>query len=310
MMEESHAKYLMSNDRDMLWGMVVTTAGYQNIPPQAEYPSRNHSARYLFSTEKGRILNEYQLVYITRGRGQFVSARQKECEIREGDMFLLFPGEWHSYRPDPQTGWHESWVGFTGPDIEKRVASRFFVREKAVFSVGIHEEICRLYRWAATVARQQGTGHQQILAGIVNLLLGFAYSEDRQMAFRDKNIDGQIAKAKILMQEHIEQNIPGEAIARQIGMGYSWFRRIFKEYTGFAPKQYMQELKISKSKELLTNSGMSCRQIACAVGFETPSYFNIVFKKKTGMTPSKYREFTQGSLLKPQNEQTIKSEYL
>lgn len=129
-------------------------------------------------------------------------------------MFLLFPGEWHNYRPDPHTGWHESWVGFTGPDIEKRVAARFFVREKAVFSIGIHEEIYHLYRWAATVAQQQGSGHQQILAGIVNLLLGFAYSEDRQMAFRDKNIDGQIAKAKILMQENIEQNLPGEAIAR------------------------------------------------------------------------------------------------
>ena len=306
-MEESHVKYLMSNDQDMLWGMVVTTAGHQNIPPQAEYPSRNHPTRYLFSTEKGRVLNEYQLVYITRGRGQFVSTRQKECEIREGDMFLLFPGEWHNYRPDPHTGWHESWVGFKGPDIEKRVAARFFVREKAVFSIGIHEEIYHLYRWAATVAQQQGSGHQQILAGIVNLLLGFAYSEDRQMAFRDKNIDGQIAKAKILMQENIEQNLPGEAIARQIGMGYSWFRRIFKEYTGFAPNQYMQELKISKSKELLTNSEMNCQQIAYAVGFETPSYFNIVFKKKTGMTPSKYREFTQGSLLKPQNELNLQS---
>ena len=112
-MEESHVKYLMSNDQDMLWGMVVTTAGHQNIPPQAEYPSRNHPTRYLFSTEKGRVLNEYQLVYITRGRGQFASTRQKECEIREGDMFLLFPGEWHNYRPDPHTGWHESWVGFS-----------------------------------------------------------------------------------------------------------------------------------------------------------------------------------------------------
>ena len=60
-MEESHVKYLMSNDQDMLWGMVVTTAGHQNIPPQAEYPSRNHPTRYLFSTEKGRVLNEYQV---------------------------------------------------------------------------------------------------------------------------------------------------------------------------------------------------------------------------------------------------------
>ena len=47
----------------------------------------------------------------------------------------------------------------------------------------------------------------------------------------------------------------------------------------------MQELKISKSKELLTNSEMNCQQIAYAVGFETPSYFNIVFKKKNRNDP-------------------------
>lgn len=298
-MEESHVKYLISNEQDLSWGLVVTTAGHQNIPPDAEYPSRNHPVRYLFSPEKGRVLNEYQLVYITRGGGKFVSSHQKETPIREGDMFLLFPGEWHNYRPDPQTGWQESWIGFSGPDVEKRAAARFFVREKAVFSVGIHDRVYNLYRWAATVARQQGSGHQQILAGIVNLLLGVAYSEDRQITFRDMNVDNQIAKAKILMQENIEKNLPGSVVARRVGMSYSWFRRIFKEYTGFAPNQYMQELKISKSKELLTNSDLSCQQIAYATGFETPSYFNIVFKRKTGLPPGKYREFTRGNRLHP-----------
>ncbi|WP_370520917.1 AraC family ligand binding domain-containing protein, partial [Bacteroides sp. 214] len=26
-------------------------------------------------------------------------------EVKEGNMFLLFPGEWHSYKPDPEVGW-------------------------------------------------------------------------------------------------------------------------------------------------------------------------------------------------------------
>ena len=193
-------------------------------------------------------------------------------------------------------GYTRSYGGF------KRVAARFFAREKAVFNVGIHEQIYHLYRWATTVAQQQGAGHQQILAGIASLLLGFAYSENRQTSFRDRHIDSLISQAKILMQENIEQNLPGKVVAQQIGMGYSWFRRVFKEYTGFSPNQYMQELKISKSKELLTNTDLNSQQIAYSVGFETPSYFNIVFKKKTGMTPSKYREFTQGDRLQPQNE--------
>lgn len=299
-MEESHVRYLMSNDQDTQWGLVVTTAGHQDIPPNTIYPSQNHPTRYLFSTEKGRVLNEYQLVYITRGRGKFISAHQKECEIKEGDMFLLFPGEWHNYRPAAKTGWHESWIGFTGEDIEKKINSRFFSLEKAVFRVGIHEQLYNLYYWATIVAQQQETGHQQILAGIVNFLLGIAYSKSRQMAFQDKQIRTLISKAKIIMQENIGQDFPGggKAIAQNIGVRYSWFRHIFKEYTGFSPNQYMIELRISKSKELLTNTDMTCQQIAYAVGFETPSYFTITFKKKVGSTPSEYREFTQGRFIK------------
>ena len=96
------------------------------------------------------------------------------------------------------------------------------------------------------------------------------------------------------MEENITSNLSCEEIAQNIGMGYSWFRRIFKQYTGFSPALYMQELKIRKAKELLTNTMSTCKEIAYEVGFETPSYFNSAFKNNTGMSPKKYREMTQG----------------
>ena len=104
----AHIKYLLANEQDNRWGVVVTTTGYQIIEPQTSYPPSNHPVRYLFSVEKGRLLNEYQLIYISRGDGQFVSASHKETSFEGGGKFiLLFPGEWHSYRPSPKTGWHE-----------------------------------------------------------------------------------------------------------------------------------------------------------------------------------------------------------
>lgn len=110
----AHIKYLLANEQDNRWGVVVTTTGYQIIEPQTSYPPSNHPVRYLFSVEKGRLLNEYQLIYISRGDGQFVSASHKETSFEGGGKFiLLFPGEWHSYRPSPKTGWHEYWIGFT-----------------------------------------------------------------------------------------------------------------------------------------------------------------------------------------------------
>ena len=44
-------------------------------------------------------------------------------------MILLFPGEWHSYYPDRETGWDEYWVGFRGIHIDKRVEKKFFTKE-------------------------------------------------------------------------------------------------------------------------------------------------------------------------------------
>lgn len=279
--------------------MVVSTTGYQNIEPNTPYPAGDHPVRYLFSTEKGRILNEYQLVYISSGQGSFISNEQKKVDIKEGYMFLLFPGEWHNYSPDKETGWREYWIGFNGINMDHRVEAEFFSKQKPIFNVGIHEEIINLFILAVKTAKEQKAGFQQILAGVVNLLLGFAYSENRQLTFEDMKVTNQINKAKMIMHENAQTEISCEEVAQSVGMGYSWFRRIFKQYTGFAPAQYMQELKINKSKELLTNTALTCQEVAFEMGFETPSYFNIIFKKKTGMTPQKYRAQTQGKKCAP-----------
>ena len=93
-------KYLAISARDEEWGIVVTTVGYQFIPPKGIYPSSKHPDSYNFKPQTGRILNEYQLVYITKGSGYFSSQSCKKQKIKAGTMILLFPGEWHSYYPD------------------------------------------------------------------------------------------------------------------------------------------------------------------------------------------------------------------
>lgn len=76
----------------------------------------------------------------------------------------------------------------------------------------------------------------------------------------------------------------------QVGMSYSWFRRMFREYTGFVPEQYLRGLRVSKARELLVKTDLSCRQIAYETGFETPAYFNAVFLESTDRTPARYRK--------------------
>jgi len=286
-------KYLIANKQDKLWGITVTTVGYQQIAPHAVYPPGNHPTEYLFSTHNGRTLDEYILLYIANGSGTFSSGRQKNIRLNTGCMLLLFPGEWHNYEPDPSTGWDEYWIGFQGDNIETLVQNGFFSEQKKVFNVGPSLEMVQLFRMAISSATEQKAGFQQILGGISNLLLGMTHSLDKLQSFDQRQPMRSINNAKLIMFENSHTNITVEEISRRIHMSYSSFRRNFKQYTGLSPHQYLQEIRIQKSKELLAATNLTCQEIAYKTGYESPIHFNVTFKKKTGLTPIKYREYYQ-----------------
>ncbi|RYY54340.1 MAG: AraC family transcriptional regulator, partial [Chitinophagaceae bacterium] len=81
-----------------------------------------------------------------------------------------------------------------------------------------------------------------------------------------------------------------EEIAAELNISYSWFRRVFKQYTGFSPAQYQLEIKLQKAKELLTSTNMPVKEITYELNFESASYFVTFFKSKTGLSPGDYRQ--------------------
>ena len=142
---------------------------------------------------------------------------------------------------------------------------------------------------AVEAADRQEVAYQQRLAGYVCMLLSYVYAEDKCNSFRMKGDIPAIDEAKKYLYENFMKTIPMEDVAGHIGMGYSRFRKLFKQYTGFAPAQYVQELRVMKCKELLANTDMTCQEIAYQAGFDSPSYLGLIFHKRTGMTPNEYR---------------------
>ena len=287
-----HLKYLAVSPNDLLWGTAVNSVGFQDVGPGEPYPPSNHPSRYLFSEERGRTLDEYQLLYITRGKGVFRSASLRNpLPVEAGSLFLLFPGEWHTYRPDPETGWKEYWIGFKGTQMDTWVRDGFFTREKPLWKAGLQSDIVHLYQDATETATNQQSGFQQRLGGLVAHLLSLAWFYRRNEAFSE--VADLINQAKILVNEQY-RTISPEDVARQLCMGYSNFRRIFKEYTGFSPARYIQEVRMGKVKEALTNSNIPVKEVAFAMGYENEDYFFTAFRRCTGQTPAQYRAFTQG----------------
>ena len=59
-------KYLPTNDNENIWGISISSIGFQSINPKENYPLKGHSSKYTFNPERGRIIDEFVMVYITR----------------------------------------------------------------------------------------------------------------------------------------------------------------------------------------------------------------------------------------------------
>ena len=284
------SKYLLANDRDAQWGLTVSTVGFEHILPGDSYPTKGHADGYYFDCSRGRTLNEYQLLYNPEGEGIFQSAHVKPTRLMPGDMFLLFPGEWHTYHPAPEVGWKSYWIGFRGKNMDDRVRAGFLTPDSPIYHVGYSFTIEGLYKRAYEAAVEEAAYSQQLMAGIVNHLIGMMYSleRNRELSKNQQQVD-MISRARMRIRESLESDLTIQQIAEELGVSYSNLRKLFKEHTGLSPAPYQQELRLLRAKELLTTTELSIKEIAYRLNFESPDYFSAKFKAKMGIKPSEVR---------------------
>ncbi|THF82656.1 AraC family transcriptional regulator [Cohnella fermenti] len=91
------------------------------------------------------------------------------------------------------------------------------------------------------------------------------------------------------LNEHYREEIVFEEMAKEIGISYSYMRKIVFEMTGRSLIDYMNLLRIEQAKRLLAESGLTITQIASEIGYNNVRSFNRFFRKFEGMAPSSYK---------------------
>lgn len=125
-----------------------------------------------------------------------------------------------------------------------------------------------LNRWIGTILHQ-----------FINFVFDFN-------TIRHQNV---VFKTTAYIKENLADKLTLDKAAEQVYLSKSYFCRILREELGCTFTEYVNRLRIEKSKSLLRGTELSISEIACAVGFGDQSYFTRIFKKQTGMAPGKYR---------------------
>ncbi|MFS0615083.1 helix-turn-helix transcriptional regulator [Lederbergia ruris] len=94
------------------------------------------------------------------------------------------------------------------------------------------------------------------------------------------------------LQENYMKDISLDYCADQVHLHPTILSRVFKEVSGWNFIDFLTNIRLMKAKELLIKTDTKINQIANHIGYK-PSYFNRLFKKSEGITPSEFRKVNQ-----------------
>ena len=106
---------------------------------------------------------------------------------------------------------------------------------------------------------------------------------------RDRAEPVEIWKARNFIHEHSDEELSLTKVAKFVNISPNHLSDKFKEVTGLNFVDCIARTRTERARELLQNSNLRISEIAFAVGFQSLSQFNRVFKKLSGKSPSAYR---------------------
>lgn len=107
---------------------------------------------------------------------------------------------------------------------------------------------------------------------------------------RDNTARQVMEKAKqYIMDNYQDPDLSVEQLCRYLHLSPAYFSTMFKKATGQTYVAYLTEVRLNKAVELLNKTDDKTYVIAQKVGYQEQNYFSYVFKKKFGVSPTRYR---------------------
>lgn len=117
----------------------------------------------------------------------------------------------------------------------------------------------------------------------------FIHEVERTIGETNPSVNPNMTKLLEYIQNHYADPITLTGVARQFHFNASYLSSYFTAHNGEGFSEYLNKVRVEKAMELLETTEKSISDISASVGYSDQSYFTKVFKKQTGISPSRYR---------------------
>ena len=278
-------------------GLYVTGAGMAIVPPGASYPQQHHPELYHFSWHAGRVLPEFQFVFIADGSGEFESREIGLQEIKQGTIMTLYPDVWHRYRPNQGTGWTEYWISLGGDLLFQWLGRGLFHADRPLTTLRHPEQTIEKYQNVIDFVMNRPEQDAPMLAAHAMALIASALEQAQTSVESinsdeklDRSDDPLVAESLRVIWNNSHQRVSVDMIAKQVGVTRRTLERHFKKHLGRTLLQELVACRIQRAKRLLRETHVPIKYVAHAAGFSSLPNLCKVFRREVGTTPGSYRE--------------------
>lgn len=115
-------------------------------------------------------------------------------------------------------------------------------------------------------------------------------SDNDTVDIKEKSASDMVSEIMQYLSEHISEKISLEDILKEYSINRNLLNQIFIKETSMTCLNYLEKMRMGLAQTMLAETELQIAEISDRVGYPDPNYFIKVFKKHTGVTPSKYRE--------------------
>lgn len=239
----------------------------------------------------------YIIHYVTKGGGVFMGV-----PFKEGDCYMVVPGEKEIIRSDSQNPYCSWWIMFKCESASALLQRCALPCRNAVFSFAKTLSAVQILKDAL-----YGTDGQNPFAEAAKMqsvlyeILSLHMYENKNFQNDLKSDTAQMAAQFI--RKNYYHNIKISGIAEKMHISQSYLIALFNKRYGMPLQEYLLKVRIEKAKQLLSCGSVSVKETALSVGFENPLYFSRIFAKRVGVAPSLYRNMCNAENSMVQNDE-------
>jgi len=240
------------------------------------YPNKNYS----IDRPASRVMC---IEYILSGCGH-VEIGDRQFSPKAGDTYCLPQGKDHHYYSDRKAPWKKIWINLSGSYVEE-LLRQFDLTHTYYFPALDTSDLLQKFQYYAEHPNGAHTT-EKCVALLTQLLhrMSLALSASEQPARTP------VQAMLDYIEQHETDAIRLEQLAAVAGKSSSQAERLFRTAIGMPPYRYVLNRKLTLACQLLTETGMSVRDIAAYLSFEDEFYFSGLFRRKIGVSPTHYRK--------------------